>query len=346
MGFVLNVEAPRKIALAEYEERPLAPGEVRLRTLHSGISAGTELTLFRGSNPYLAKAWDNERRIFVPSNDTWSYPMASIGYEEVGEIVELGSNATGVKLGDVVWGTWGHKSSHIGTADWALARLMPKGLDPLLGIFSQIGAIALNAILDANLHLGETVAVFGQGAPGLMITQMAKASGAHVIAVDRLPKRLAMSKDNGADVVLNGAEIDAPARIKELTGNRGADVSIEITGHAGALHDAIRATAYNSRVVVSGFFQGDAKGLSLGEEFHHNRIDLVCSQISGVSPALDHRWNRMRLDQTVMQLQAEGRVDFKKLITHRFDARDLQQAYDLLEDSPQDALQIVLDFDA
>jgi len=54
--------------------------------------------------------------------------------------------------------------------------------------------------------------------------------------------------------VLNGSEVDAPLRIKELTGRVGADVSIEITGQYGAIHDAIRATAYNSRVVVSGFF--------------------------------------------------------------------------------------------
>jgi 2-desacetyl-2-hydroxyethyl bacteriochlorophyllide A dehydrogenase len=346
MGYVLNVEAPRKIGLAEYAERPLAHNEVRLRTLHSGISAGTELTLFRGSNPYLAKAWDNERRIFVPSNNSWTYPMGSIGYEEVGEVVEIGPGVEDVAIGDVVWGTWGHKSTHIGTAEWARPRRMPKGGDPLQGIFSQIGAIALNAIIDADIHIGETVAIFGQGAPGLMVTQLAKASGATVVAVDKFASRVEMSRANGADTALNGSELDAPARIKELTGNVGADVSIEITGHAGALHDAIRATAYNSRVVVSGFFQGEAKGLMLGEEFHHNRIDLVCSQISGVNPKLDHRWNRMRLDQTIMRLQAEGRVDFTRLITHRFKARDLQQAYDLLEDHPQDALQIVLDFDA
>jgi 2-desacetyl-2-hydroxyethyl bacteriochlorophyllide A dehydrogenase len=346
MGYVLNVEAPRKIGLAEYKERPLEAGEVRVRTLHSGISAGTELTLFRGSNPYLAKSWDNDRRIFVPSNNSWTYPMGAIGYEEVGEIIELGDGVTDLGIGDVVWGTWGHRSTHIGTAEWARLRLLPKGTDPLLGIFSQIGAIALNAIIDADIHVGETVAIFGQGAPGLMVTQLAKASGARVITVDHLASRVAMSRDNGADVALNGAELDAPARIKELTGNMGADVSIEITGHARALHEAIRATAYNSRVVVSGFFQGEAKGLMLGEEFHHNRIDLVCSQISGVNPKLDHRWNRMRLDQTIMQLQADGRVDFRRLITHRFNARDLQQAYDLLEDSPQDALQVVLDFDA
>jgi threonine dehydrogenase-like Zn-dependent dehydrogenase len=346
MGYVLNVDAPRKVGLAEYDERPLEPHEVRVMTLHSGISAGTELTLFRGSNPYLAKAWDNERRVFVPSNQTWAYPMPSIGYEEVGRVSEIGGGVEGVAVGDIVWGTWGHKSTHIGTVEWARPRRLPKGLEPLLGIFSQIGAIALNAVLDADMHIGETVAIFGQGAPGLMITQLAKASGVRVIAVDRLAKRLEMAKAAGADIVLNGSEIDAPLRIKELTGGMGADVSMEITGHSAALHDAIRAAAYNSRVVVSGFFQGEAKGLLLGEEFHHNRVELICSQISGVNARLDHRWNRMRLDQTIMQLQAEGRVDFRTLITHRFKARDLQQAYDLLEGSPQDALQVVLDFDA
>lgn len=344
MGYVLNVEAPRRVGVADYDERPLGPGEVRLNTLFSGISAGTELTLFSGTSPYLAKAWDTEKRIFLPSNNAWGYPKPAIGYEEVGTVAEVGPEVEGLEVGDVIWGTWGHKSSNIVKADWARPRVMPAGLDPVCGIFSQIGAIALNAVLDANLHLGETVAVFGQGAPGLMITQLAKASGVRVIAVDRLPRRLDMAKQCGADIVLNGAETDAPLRIKELTDGRGADVSIEITGHYGALHDAIRATAYNSRVVVSGFFQGEAHHLFLGEEFHHNRIDLVCSQIFGVNPSLDHRWNRMRLDQTVMQLQADGRVDFKQLISHRFAARELQRAYDLLSETPQDALQVVLEF--
>jgi threonine dehydrogenase-like Zn-dependent dehydrogenase len=129
-----------------------------------------------------------------------------------------------------------------------------------------------------------------------------------------------------------------------LTGGRGADVSIEITGSYHALHDAIRSTAYNSRVVVSGFFQGDGKGLRLGEEFHHNRIELVCSQIGGVSPSLDHRWSRMRLDQTIMKLLGQGTVDFRKLVSHTSKASEAQKAFNILRHTPNDALQIVLDF--
>ena len=53
MGRVVTFEAPRKVGIAEYEDSPLKPREVRLRTIYSGISAGTELTAYRGSNPYL-----------------------------------------------------------------------------------------------------------------------------------------------------------------------------------------------------------------------------------------------------------------------------------------------------
>ena len=97
--------------------------------------------------------------------------------------------------------------------------------------------------------------------------------------------------------------------------------------------------------MVSGFFQGGGTALRLGEEFHHNRINLVCSQISGVSPALDHRWDRLRLDQTIMRLIAEGRIDFGKLITHTFPATRAQDAFNLLRDAQQDVLQVVLQFE-
>jgi 2-desacetyl-2-hydroxyethyl bacteriochlorophyllide A dehydrogenase len=343
-GYSVMLEAPKKIGVNHYDEKALAPDEVRIKTLYSGISAGTELTAYRGSNPYLNKRWNPEQRVFHTNESSWTYPMPAFGYEEVGAITEIGSAVKDLKSGDLIFGAWGHKSSHIAKADWARVRVLPSGLGAECGIFAQIGSIALNAVLDADIHVGETVAVFGQGVPGLMITQLAKANGAEVIAVDRLDSRLEEAKKCGADHIINGGNIDAAQAIKTLTHGRGADVSIEITGIYAALHEAIRSTAYNSRVVVSGFFQGDGKGLFLGEEFHHNRIDLVCSQISGVNPKLDHRWNRLRLDHTIMKLQAQGKVDFKRLISHTFPAKQAQDAFTLLDERPAEALQVVLDF--
>jgi 2-desacetyl-2-hydroxyethyl bacteriochlorophyllide A dehydrogenase len=346
LGYELTIEAPRRVGLREYDERALEPDQVRIATLHSGISAGTEMTLFRGSNPYLNKQWDGAMRLFREGATSLSLPTPAFGYEEVGRVIECGPAATEVAVGDIVWGAWGHRSTHIAKADWARDRLLPRELDPVCGIFGQIGAIALNAVLDSEVHLTETVAVFGQGVPGLMVTQLLKASGAVVVAVDRLPSRLERARAFGADHVLNAGEIDVAEAIRRLTRGRGADVSIEISGAYPALHEAIRATAYNSRVVVSGFFQGDANRLFLGEEFHHNRITLVCSQISGIARGLDHRWDRLRLDRAIMTLQRDGKVDFRSMITHRFPARDLQAAYDLIDTHPEDVGQLVLDFEA
>jgi threonine dehydrogenase-like Zn-dependent dehydrogenase len=343
-AYHLTVEAPGRIGRDYHEPQPLGPQEVRIATLYSGISAGTEMSAFAGTSPFLNRRWDPERRLFVEGEGSWTFPMPAMGYEEVGRVVEVGRDVTRVRPGQIIWGTWRHRTEHVAPEDWAAVRVLPEGVDPRLGIFSQIGAIALNAILDAGIRLGEYVAVFGQGVPGLMVTQLARLNGGTVVAVDRLASRLDHARALGAAHAIDATEGDVAARIKEITGGRGADVSIEISGAWPALHEAIRSTAYNSRVVACGFFQGEGRGLRLGEEFHHNRIDLVCSQISGVNPSLDHRWDRARLDRTIMGLIAEGRVDFGRLISHTVPASLAQEAFDMLRDRPGDCLQVLLDF--
>ncbi|KRQ87620.1 putative zinc-type alcohol dehydrogenase-like protein YjmD [Caloramator mitchellensis] len=345
MGVMLNFVGPREVGFEEYDERKLNQNEIRLKTLYSGISAGTELTAYRGSNPYLSKKWNADLRIFENTETTtYSYPLKAWGYEEVGQVIEVGEEVKDIKIGDIIFGTWGHKSTHIIEESFAKDRKLIEGLEPICGIYSHIGAIALNSILDANIHVGETVAIFGQGVPGQIVTQLAKLSGAKVVAVDLDDERLKFSKESGADVVLNPKNDDVPRMIKEITKGRGADVSIEISGSTKALHEAIRATAYSGRVVAAGFFQGEGVGLYLGEEFHHNRINVVCSQISGVSPELTYRWNRLRLNHTIMELQHENKINLKKLITHEFNFSDAKKAFEML-DTRTDCMQMVLKFD-
>lgn len=344
MGQVVTFEGPKNVGIREYEERPLQPDEVRLRTLYSGISAGTELTAYRGSNPYLSKRWDDERRLFLEGEVSLQHPIEGWGYEEVGEVAEVGSDVTEVQLGEVVWGTWGHKSNTVVREDWAAQRRLPPGVDPMLGIFSRIGAIALNAVLDADVHVGEYVAVFGQGVPGLISGQLARLNGGTVIAVDGIARRLELAKSLGAAHVVDFTKASPAEEIKALTENRGADVCIEISGSYRALHEAIRSTAYNSKVVSSGFYQGEGTGLFLGEEFHHNRVNVVSSQIFGVSLALDHRWTVGRLERTVMSLAAEQNIGLKQLVTHVFALEEADEAFRLLDEDPAEAVQVVLEF--
>ncbi len=76
MGEILRIHAPGEIRFDAYDEPALGPTEVRIATLYTGISAGTELTHYRGTNPYRAKAWDPARRLFVPKPDPAYYPRA------------------------------------------------------------------------------------------------------------------------------------------------------------------------------------------------------------------------------------------------------------------------------
>jgi 2-desacetyl-2-hydroxyethyl bacteriochlorophyllide A dehydrogenase len=344
VGTVVRFEAPGRVALVDCSDQPLAPGSVRISTLFSGISAGTELTAYTGTNPYTRKRWDAARRLYVDGDATHPYPLDGWGYEEVGRVVEVDDGVSGIAVGDVVYGVWGHRSEHVAAAEWAAARVLPVGTDPTVGVFARIGAIALNAVHDAAPRVGDVVAVFGQGVPGLIVTQLLRLAGATVVAVDAIAQRLELAAGFGADHVVDFTVTPPAELIKDLTSGRGADVSIEISGSYRALHEAIRATAYNSRVVASGFAQGEGTGLFLGEEFHHNRIAVVCSQISGVAAELDHRWNVPRLERTVVELAAAGRLDVTSLVSHTFPAAEVAGAFALLAESPADAVQVVLDF--
>jgi len=346
MSEVLVFTQPRKIDFNSVEDRSLEAKEIRVRTLYSGISAGTEMTAYRGSNPYLSKQWDAKNRLFLPSESpSQPYPLSGWGYEEVGEVIEVNSQVTTLKVGDIVYGTWGHRTHHILQEDYANKRIKPARLDPILAIYSHIGPIALNGILDANIHVGETVAVFGLGVLGQVISQLARLSGARVFGVDLIEKRLELARSLGAiEHGFNPQDGSPAGQIKEMTNGRGADVTIEISGSARALNEAVRATAYSARVVVLGFFQGEAQGLLLGEEFHHNRISLVCSQISNVDPALSHRWDRIRLIHTIMDLQAQGSLNLRPVITHVIPFKQAAQGFQILDETPDQALQVVLDF--
>ena len=344
MPRVVSFDAPLQVSIVEEPAAPLAPGQVRLRTLYSGISAGTELTAYRGTNPYLDRRWDSASRLFVEGEVGLTYPVRGWGYEECGEVVEVADDVSSLSPGDRVWGQWGHRTETVQPATKYAARRLPDGVDPELGIFSQIGAIALNLVLDADIHLGETVVLFGLGVPGQLAAQMARLNGSRVIGVDSLAPRRELAKRLGADIVLDPAQVNVGSEVRRLTGNRGADVVLEVTGNYGAMHEAIRCAAYNSRVVVASFLQGPGTGLRLGEEFHHNRIEVVCSQISGVAPRYQHRWDFERLASTAMDLITSGRVCAGELITQRFPAADAPHAFELLHATPQEALQVVLDF--
>src|SRR6188472_1474711 len=131
MSRVVSFRSPRVLEVIDEPPPAMAADKVRVRTLFSGISAGTELTAYRGSNPYLTKRWEEDGRLFVPDAASLEYPVEGWGYEEVGEVVEIGAGVRSVSTGDVVWGTWGHRSTAVLSETAAATCTLPADVDPI-----------------------------------------------------------------------------------------------------------------------------------------------------------------------------------------------------------------------
>ena len=345
MPTVVQFNAPGDVALVEEPAEPLVPGSVRLRTWFSGISAGTELTAYRGTNPYLTQTWDPATRLFRPGVPTFGYPVAGWGYSEVGEVVEVADDVTGLAPGDRVHGIWGHRSEAVVPAA-RVSGTLDASQDPLSGTFARVGAIALNAVLAAEVSLGDHVVVFGQGVIGLLATRLAHLSGGTVLAVDGFEARLEVAREFGAVVgLLPSVAGGVGTAVRELT-PAGADAAIELSGSYRALHEAVRSVVPDAVVVAAGFYQGGATELRLGEEFHHNRVRLVASQIGATPAGLGPRWDRQRLVTVFMEQVRRGAVDVGRLVSDVVDARDVAAAFEKLDRGDPEVLQVVLRFDA
>ncbi len=345
MPDVVSFAAPYEVALVTSDAQPLVPGSVRVRTWYSGVSAGTELTAYRGSNPYLTRTWDAGSRLFVDGTPTFAYPVEGWGYSEVGEVVDVAADVARPAVGDLVHGIWGHRSEAVLPAT-AVAERLWLGQDPVSGTFARVGSIALNALLAADVRLGDRVAVFGQGVIGLLATRLAVLAGAEVVAVDSIETRLHAARAMGAAHVVRADEPEGAGSLVRAWSGGGVDSAIELSGNDRALHEAVRSVVVDGTVAASGFYQGGAAHLRLGEEFHHNRVRIVASQISGTPIALGPRWDQPRLVRTFMDQVRRGRVDVRSLVTDVVDAADVASLFARLDRGDPGVLQAVLRFPA
>jgi threonine dehydrogenase-like Zn-dependent dehydrogenase len=329
---VIVVPGPGEVAIREEESAAPRAGTYRVRTLYSGISAGTELSYVKGSNPYLSMTWNADLALFQPGEPSSPYPVTRLGYMEVGQVIE--SRTPAVTEGTIGAMAYGHRTGYL--ADPLVDRFvpLPEDLDPLLGVYvAHMGPICVNGLLHAATDLfgpdvrtvgdgvrGRRVVVTGAGVVGLLTALLARHHGAaSVVVLDPTPQRRAVADALGLETLDPDAEDPAvllKTRWAHGPGDRGADVVFQCRGQGSVLRLALRLLRPQGTVVDLAFYQSGAEEVRLGEEFHHNGLSLRCAQIGRVPRGLAPSWDRERLSgETAALLRAYGELVAQHLVS-------------------------------
>jgi NADPH2:quinone reductase len=235
-----ELSGPAALRLEDVPEPCPGPGQVRVRVRACGVNFADSL-ITRGQY------------------QTQPQPPFSPGFEIAGEVLEAGEGVTRFKVGDRVIAI----IPHGGYAEQAVVNVnrcvaMPAAMPWEHGAAFPVvfGTSHVALWRRARLRAGETLVVHGaSGGVGLTAVAIGKQLGATVIATASGPEKLAVAREQGADHLIDSGHEDVRARIKELTGGRGADVVYDPVG--GDLFAAsLRSIAFEGRILVIGFAGG------------------------------------------------------------------------------------------
>ena len=173
--------APRTATLRAEAVASPGPGEVRVETIASAVSAGTEMLVYRGEVP-------RDLRLDLPTfAGSYAFPI-KYGYAVAGRVLDTGSGVENLSPGDPVFVHHPHQEMFVVPAQMPVR--LPDDLDPVLGVFSANLETALNIVHDTPLRLGENALIFGQGVVGILVALLLKLAGAGpVLVVDPLEER-------------------------------------------------------------------------------------------------------------------------------------------------------------
>jgi 2-desacetyl-2-hydroxyethyl bacteriochlorophyllide A dehydrogenase len=325
---------PRMVEIREEILPEPAPDEVLVETICSAVSSGTEMLVYRGEFPNLQVDTHIESL-----SEIFSYPIC-YGYANVGRIIKLGRQVKDEWKDRIVFSFKPHTSHFLSKTGSLLP--VPQEMGPETAAFLPNMETAVNLLQDAAPVLSERVMVFGQGIVGLLTTALlAEFPLDTLITADRYALRRQASLALGIKASLDPGASQFHALAKSKL-EQGADLSIELSGSPAALNDAIALTGFSGRIIIGSWYSEKAGQLNLGGSFHRSRIKLISSQVSSISPELTGRWDKARRFEAAWD--AIRRLQPQKWITHRFPLDQAQEAYRLIDETPEQAMQVMLTY--
>ena len=334
---------PHAVEIREQTLTPPQAGQCLVRNLFSAISAGTEMLVYRGQVPDTLAL---DASLAALGNDSISYPL-QYGYASVGVVEALGEGVDSGWLGRQVFAFQPHASHYLASPEELIP--LPADVDPRDAVFLANTETAVNLVLDAQPRLGERVVVLGQGVLGLLASSaLVNFPLSQLAAVDAVDKRRALSRQVGVAAVFDPEREEDIAAMQETLqasdSTGGADLVLELSGNPAALNLAIELCGYGGRIVVGSWYGNKPAELDLGGRFHRNRISIVSSQVSTLAPELTGRWDKAR--RFAVAWEQIKTCQPAQFISHSLPLSEAADAYQILDKSPGQAVQIIFDYQA
>lgn len=346
----LYFTAPRQVELCEETLPALGAEDVLVETICSAISAGTEMLIYQGRFPRNLET----DSVISSLRGGFKYPLA-YGYACVGKVVEVGKQVNGEWLNKLVFAFQAHTSHFVSRPETLFP--VPHPLQPENACFLPNMETAINFVQDAAPIFGERVLVLGQGVIGLLTASLlARFPLDALVTADRYKLRRKASMNLKVSNSLDPNSESFQREIEESFNlpaepdlmnqsaytQRKFDLTFELSGNPAALNDALALTTFSGRIIIGSWYGEKPAEIDLGGVFHRSRIKLISSQVSTIAPELSGRWDKARrFDASWKALE---RIKPDQWITHRFPIEEAEAAYRLLDENPQETIQILVTY--
>jgi len=280
---------------------PLPEGAVRVRTLHTAVSRGTEGLVFRGEVPA-----SEAQRMRAPFQAGEFPGPVKYGYVNVG-VVQAGPPEL---LGRTVFCLHPHQTVFQVPASAVVP--VPEEVPAARAVLAANLETAINAMWDARPSPGNRFAVVGGGTLGLLVAWLAaRLPDGQVEVVDTNPARARVAAALGAGFALPDAA------------QPGADLVVHTSAQAAGLATALRLAAFEATVLELSWYGSRAVSVPLGEAFHSQRLTLKSSQVGHVATPQRGRWSHRQRLELALSMLTDPVLD--QLITHTAPFAELPQ---------------------
>jgi len=334
-GRRISICGPCDLVVEEFEvPTSLTAHDLLLDVHYSLISPGTELGGYNGARPGSS---------------------INPGYTAVGEVVEVGAGQDADLKGKMVYvfpaiDDCRHcHASHKVVTVGGLTPVIPDALEPKAACFSRVVNIALTPYRNASVRTSGTALVFGLGLVGNMIGQVGNILGFRAIGVEPNAARRTRAMEAGFDAVIDPNAGDAVQAVKDLTDGRGAELTVNATGHSAVFPPAIKATASGGEIsTLGGARHGATWELKeIFGEIHSRHLTVrggwEMMLPMTVSPASKGASTEINLRDAFRWL-VSGAVNLEPIWTHTIKPGQFKGAYDALNSLNDEYLGVVVDW--